>query len=120
MSQSALAHESGTEAPLSTAFRPLMLAQGRDVLGPTLAGIAGAVPESSVSSLAELLHAFVFRLHSQTRLWLGELLAQVRRSSSMLRLPTQPGFPSPRLDSAAKTRFLQAVVACVRRPDAAR
>ena len=97
-----------------------MLAQGRDVLGTTLAGIAGAVPESSVSSLAELLHAFVFRLHSQTRLWLGELLAQVRDASSVPRLTRKPGFPSPRLDSAAKTRFLQAVVACVRRPDAAR
>ena len=90
-----------------------MLAQGRDVLGTVLAGIAGAVPESSVASLAELLHAFVFRLHSQTRLWLGELLAQVCRARTSIVLNGQPGFPSPLLDSKAKTTFLQAVVACV-------
>lgn len=71
----------------------MLLAQSRDVLGTVLAGIAGAVPESSVPALAELLHAFVFRLHGQTRLWLGELLAQVRQIALVSRSPRTARLP---------------------------
>ena len=93
-----LIHEAGVDAPYTAAFRPLLLANGRDIVGTILLGIGGSVPRSSVPALSEVLHALVFRLPSQTRLWLGELCSQDR-------------FPSDRLDADTKTQFVQAVVA---------
>lgn len=114
--QSACVQESASELPHATIFRQLVLQRGQEAVYFIMSGIGGALPRSSLPFMTELLHAFVIKYPDQTRLWLTQMLETVRPfprdSKPHADRQRQDNFPSGRLESEAKSRFLSRLLGC--------
>lgn len=87
-------------SPSSAVFRQTLVPHTPAIIYSLLTSIAGAVPRSHLSSLSELLHAFVLRLPDETRAALKTLLAT-------------PNWPTATATPEAKDKFERAVTTSV-------